>query len=118
MAQKLPNYLRTYRKRACLSQDEVAFLLGCGNGTKVSRYENFARQPSFETALAYQVMFGAPSKELFAGMYQTVEKSIIKRTRLLAQKLSRATLSPITSRKLEALNAIVSAPRTGPAINS
>ena len=26
---KLPHYLRTYRKRAGLSQDELAWLLGC-----------------------------------------------------------------------------------------
>lgn len=115
MSQKLPNYLRTYRKRAGLSQDEVAFLLGCQNGTKVSRYENFARQPSFETAIAYEVIFGAAARELFAGAYQKVEKTIIKRTQLLARKLSRATPSPIISRKLEALSVIASAPATGSA---
>jgi len=37
MSHKLQNYLRTYRKRNSLSQDEMAFLLGCQSGTKVSR---------------------------------------------------------------------------------
>jgi len=96
----------------------VAFLLGCQNGTKVSRYENFARRPSFETALAYQVMFGAPPGELFAGIYQKVEQTIKKRTQVLAQKLGRATPSPTLSRKLEALKAIVSAPQGAPAKTS
>ena len=45
MASYLHNYLRTYRKRAGLSQAEVAFLLGCHSGAKVSRYEHAARRP-------------------------------------------------------------------------
>jgi len=69
MAYKLNNYLRTYRKRASLSQDEVAYLLGCRSGAKVSRYERFARQPTLQTALAYEAIFGVPVRELFAGIY-------------------------------------------------
>jgi hypothetical protein len=46
---KLPNYLRTYRRRACLSQDEVAYVLGCRSGSKISRYENCSRLPTPET---------------------------------------------------------------------
>jgi|SRR6266576_4678451 len=62
MSHKLENYLRTYRKQSGLSQDEVAFLLGCQTGTKVSRYERFARKPSLETLFAYEVVFGAPAQ--------------------------------------------------------
>jgi len=63
VSHKLENYLRTYRKQSGLSQDEVAYLLGCQNGTKVSRYERFARKPSLETLFAYEVVFGAPARE-------------------------------------------------------
>ena len=76
MSHKLENYLRTYRKRSGLSQDEVAYLLGCQNGTKVSRYERFARKPSLETLFAYEVVFGAPARELFAGVYQKVGREL------------------------------------------
>jgi hypothetical protein len=41
----------------------VAILLGCKKGTKVSRYERFARKPSLETLFAYEVVFGAPARE-------------------------------------------------------
>ena len=68
MAHRLPNYLRTHRKRAGLSQDEVAFLLGCRSGAKVSRYERLARRLSLETAFAYEALFGVPARELFAGV--------------------------------------------------
>jgi len=70
MAQpKLHNYLKTYRRRAGLSQDELAYLLGCADGAKVSRYERRERQPSLETLLAYQVLLGPDASELFAGLY-------------------------------------------------
>ena len=108
MPQKLQNYLRTYRKRSSLSQDEVAFLLGCQSGTKVSRYEHSQRKPTLETLFAYEVMFGAPARELFAGVYQMVEKWILNRTQLLTRKLSRVTPTPMAARKLQILKAITS----------
>jgi Predicted transcriptional regulators len=108
MPQKLQNYLRTYRKRSSLSQDEVAFLLGCQSGTKVSRYERSARKPSLETILAFVVVFGTPGRELFAGVFQKVEKKIFNRTQLLTRKLSRATPTPTATRKLQNLEAITS----------
>jgi transcriptional regulator with XRE-family HTH domain len=108
MSHKLENYLRTYRKRSGLSQDVVAFLLGCQAGTKVSRYERFARKPSLETLFAYEVVFGAPARELFSGAYQKVEKKILNRAQLLTRKLSRATPTPMATRKLTILKAITS----------
>jgi transcriptional regulator with XRE-family HTH domain len=115
MSYKLENYLRTYRKRSGLSQDEMAFLLGCQNGTKVSRYERFARKPNLETLFAYEVVFGASARELFAGVYQKVEKRILNRTQLLTRKLNRATPTSMATRKLEILQAITSGPGIGPA---
>jgi transcriptional regulator with XRE-family HTH domain len=114
MSYKLQNYLRTYRKRSSLSQDEVAFLLGCQSGTKVSRYERSARKPSLETILAYAVVFGAPGRELFAGTFEKVEKKIAGRAQLLTRKLSRATPTPMATRKLQILEAITSGPEIGP----
>ena len=113
MSHKLENYLRTYRKRSGLSQNEVAFLLDCQNGTKVSRYERYTRKPSLETLFAYEVMFGAPARELFAGAYQKVEKKIYNRAQLLTRKLNRATPTPMATRKLQILEAITSGSGTG-----
>jgi transcriptional regulator with XRE-family HTH domain len=85
-AQRLENYLRTYRRRAGISQDEMAFLLGAHHGTKVSRYERFARTPSLETALAYEAILGVPARELFAGVYQRAERSARRRAQLLKKR--------------------------------
>ena len=114
MSHNLDNYLRTYRKRSGLSQDEVAFLLGCQNGTKVSRYERFARKPSLETLFGYEMIFGATARELFAGAYQKVEKRTLNRAQLLTRKLNRATPNSMATRKLQILRAITSGSGTGP----
>jgi transcriptional regulator with XRE-family HTH domain len=117
MAHKLQNYLRTYRKRTGLSQDEVAFLLGCQGptgGAKVSRYERFSRKPSLETALAYEAVFGIPGRELFAGIFQKVEEKTKKRAQLLARKLNGGKPDRMTRRKLETLASISSGSRIGP----
>ena len=103
---KLNNYLRAYRKRSGLSQDEVAYLLGSQTGSKVSRYEH-GRRPSLDTALAYEVifrLFDIPTRELFAGRYQKVESSIRRRAARLQERIhARPKLS---SRKVETLAAI------------
>ncbi len=114
MAHKLENYLRTYRKRCGLTQDEVAFLLGCENGTKVSRYERFARKPSIETIFGYEVIFDAPPHDLLAGIFQKVEKVTLRRAQLLAQKLSAAKPAHTNTRKLDLLRHISSGSETKP----
>ena len=107
-AHKLPNYLRTYRKRLGFSQDEMAFLLRLHDGPKVCHYERYRLTPSLETALSYEVIFKTPVKELVRGMYRKVERSVAARAAVLRYKLSRAKPSPAVARKLAALKAITS----------
>jgi DNA-binding XRE family transcriptional regulator len=106
-AHKLQNYLRTYRRRAALSQDEVAYLLGCRSGTKVCRYERRSRLPALSTALAYEIIFRTPISELFAGIFQQIERRTVRRVEALARKLSVAKCDRLTNRKLNALGSIV-----------
>lgn len=96
----------------------MAFLLGCQSGTKVSRYERFSRKPSLESLFAYELVFAAPARELFAGVYQKVEKKISNRAQLLTRKLNRATPDRMATRKLEILQAITSGSGIGPDKNS
>jgi transcriptional regulator with XRE-family HTH domain len=88
----LSNYLRTNRKRAALSQEEVAFLLGINGpnkAAKVCRDENFARDPTLQTALAYEAIYGQPVRELFAGQYQQIEQDVAARAKILAHRKNR-----------------------------
>ncbi len=88
--------------------------MGCQDGTKVSRYERFSRKPNLETLFAYEVVFGAPARELFAGAYQKVERRTLSRAQLLTRKLNRATPDRMATRKLQILKAITSGSGTGP----
>lgn len=85
----LSNYLRLHRKRLALSQEEVAFMLGGtgeNKGSKVSRDESFDREPSLRAALAYEVIYGKPVREVFAGLYEQVEQEVAKRAKLLSYR--------------------------------
>lgn len=84
---RLENYLRSQRKQSGLTQQEVAFLLGCENGAQVSRYERRRRLPPLETALACEAIFGVPIAQLFAGVRQGVGRDIEKRRLELKTKL-------------------------------
>lgn len=91
---RLPNYLRAYRKRQALSQRDMAFLLGVKDGAKVCRHEKFTRTPSLETALAYEAIFKKPVSELFAGLYQKIERQVAERAKILNERPKRGKVPP------------------------
>ena len=105
MTHKLPNYLRVHRKRAGLSQDEVAQLLGHLSGAHLSRYENFRYTPALAAAFAFEVIFQAPARDLFAGVYQEVEQSVVSRAGFLVRRLEKRANPPAT-RALEVLRKV------------
>ena len=102
---QLSNYLKANRKRLALSQDDVAFLLGAKGGAKVCRYERFVREPSLQTALAYEVIFKTSVSELFGGLYENIEKEVAERAKILSAK-SGGRPGAQTLRKREALLAL------------
>jgi transcriptional regulator with XRE-family HTH domain len=103
---RLSNYLRTHRKRLGLSQAELAHLLGAEGGAKVCRYEKFVRVPTLETALACEVVFKKPVSELFAGLYQNIERRLAIRAKRLAQRNDSGKPGPHTVRKRQLLAAM------------
>jgi transcriptional regulator with XRE-family HTH domain len=103
---QLPNYLRTHRKRLGLSQDDVAYLLGAESGAKTSRYERFAREPGFRTALACEAVFQKPIRELFAGLYEQIEREVAERARKLALRTGQMKFGKHNARKCETLERI------------
>ena len=106
----LDNYLRMYRKRAELSQDEVAHLLGLESGTMISRYEFGTREPTLEAALALEALFGVPVRELFAGRFKKTRKKVKKRARKLVRKWHRLELGTRFHQKLDTLIALIQSP--------
>jgi transcriptional regulator with XRE-family HTH domain len=95
---KLNNYLRAHRKRAGLTQREVAFLLGLKARGPVSELEKRRRVPLLRTAMTLEAIFGIPVSELFPGMRQAmnadVEKRITEFATLLKVKVDRKNDGP------------------------
>lgn len=108
-SERLPNYLRAQRKRAGFSQHEIAFLLGCRYGTKVSRYERFVREPTLKTALAYEIIFATPVRELFLGVFDKAERETQRRARHLVRHIERRR-GRLVDQKLALLKSLTNPP--------
>lgn len=95
MQKKLDCYLRPYRRRWGLTQDELSQLLGCKTGAVVSRLERHGRPPSLHIAYAFEILFGTAPSELFPGLHAKVKNDVIARARDMYEELqgdaSRAT---------------------------
>lgn len=96
----LTTYLRMYRRRTGLSQDDVAYLLGVVKGSTISRHESAKRIPLLETALAYQVILAVPASDLYEGELRRVEKGIRLRARGLRLFLERHPKCPDLHRRI------------------
>jgi transcriptional regulator with XRE-family HTH domain len=98
----LPNYLRTNRKRLTLTQEELAFLLGfrgMSRGARVCRDEKFVREPNLWTALAYEAIYQKPIRELFAGLYERIEREVAGRAKLLNFRKDRGNKQQAAHRR-------------------
>ena len=103
----LPNDTWRHRKRHGLTQDEMAFLLGSKDGSAVSHVERGAREPSLRAALACEVMFGVPARELFPGIYEEVEQELKTRAQALSERSKNST-SRLAWYKRKLLEGIIS----------
>jgi transcriptional regulator with XRE-family HTH domain len=91
MGKKLPNYLRVYRQKTGLSQQDMAYLVGSRiGGVKVCRYERRQREPNLKNAIAFEIVLGTAMRELFAGTFDEVRKRIERRADVLVHKLRRS----------------------------
>ena len=108
MADRLPTYLRTYRKRFGLNQKELSFLLGCQSGVSVCQYERSVAQPSFEAAIASEVVLDASVDELFPSIYKKVSEGVVERARRMLKQLPEGTTDAKTKLKRQQLEKIIS----------
>lgn len=116
MATPLSNYIRSYRKRSGLTQDEVAYVVGLLNDSSVTRMESGKRLPDLKTAFALEVLFGVSARELFPGMFLKIENRTIDRIGVLAATLMKNPKDPFHAHKLDSLARAVreSSLRSGP----
>lgn len=69
------NHLVTHRKKAGLSQNELARLVKCAEGS-VCRHENSKVLAPLDTALKYEAIFRVPISNLFPGLHLTLEREV------------------------------------------
>ena len=103
MSKPLPNYIRTFRRKADLSQDELARLLGGVAGSTALRHEDYQRVPLLETALRYAAIFRTDPRELFAGCYAKESEVVRENARALLKELDASSAS---KRKIAFLKAL------------
>ncbi len=94
MSSLLHNYLSTYRKRAGLSQQEVARLVSGGSDATIARHELATRHPSIKVLIAYEVIYGENLSRLFAGLYEEVEACIKERAKKLLVEIEAEGMHP------------------------
>jgi len=81
MKKKLPCYLKTYRKRAGLTQKQLALLLGVGCDTTISKLERRAREPNLKIAVGCQILFGVRAEDIFPEVFSRIGQEIETRAR-------------------------------------
>jgi transcriptional regulator with XRE-family HTH domain len=99
--QPLPQYLRMHRRRAALTQPELASLLGFATRSKVVAYERGPVQRSARDLLAYAIVFNTHLGEMFEGAHRATYKQIGRRaSKLLDRVVHTHEPSPQFDRKL------------------
>jgi hypothetical protein len=63
--------------------------------------------PSLETAIALEVIFGAPLRELYAGVYDEVEQAVMERIFELSRLLGEAPKCERVEHQLNTLEEIL-----------
>ncbi len=90
--ERIPNYLRTHRKRVGLTQRELAEALGFYDESPISRHERFESTPPLSIAIGYEIVFRVPVSEIFAGLRDQVQKDVESRLRDLRDVLGERSV--------------------------
>lgn len=100
------NYVRTFRQRHALSERDLAFLIS-RTQTTISAMEYGDLTPTLDAALALQVLFRLPPKELFPECYERAEERVMRRAADLIVKMQDKT-DRRTAAKLDFLENLAS----------
>lgn len=106
----LITYLKTYRFRMGLSNDEMAFLLGSVYGTNISKHESGQRLPLLRNALAYEIVLRTPLRRLYHGMTCSVREEVYCRVRALVASLERKRRTRSREIKIRMLREMLNEP--------
>lgn len=103
----LKTYLRSYRRRSYLTQDETAFLIGSMCGTTVSRHERGLRLPEIENLMAYAIVLDVSVADLYKGVHHSVQETVASRARGMLNSLKKRPRTPIRDHKIAHLEGLL-----------
>jgi transcriptional regulator with XRE-family HTH domain len=99
------SYLRSHRKRAGLTLQEVARILGYGHPGEISRHEHFTATPAFYAALQYEALYRMPVSALFPALAEKAKHEVDERLARYLDSLKESTATgreaALIARKLE-----------------
>jgi DNA-binding XRE family transcriptional regulator len=102
------NLIYEVRRKANLTQRELAMLIGYLDEGAVARHERFRTLPPFLIALAYESIFQTPAGKLFFGLRDTVRQVVEERIENFRESLekceARGRFAARNARKLEWLS--------------
>ena len=105
MAPSAATRLPSHRRRAGLTQREVAKIVGLESDVQIFRHEKGSAIPSLIVAIGFEVLFQASIAELFPGLHeavsQSIETSIAELEQQLQQSLAKGRAAEIVAHKLE-----------------
>jgi transcriptional regulator with XRE-family HTH domain len=81
------NYLRQYRRQTRLNQSDIAFLIGNGDTSIISRWEQGQRTPSVLMLVLYHLLFEIPVSAHIQSSKDEYVETIKERIRLLIENL-------------------------------
>lgn len=100
-------YLRTYRKRAGLSQKDIAFLIDVKSRSTVAKHETDGSVPTLDSLICYELLFGILVRDLFDGHYRDVADLFRERVNALLYLLEEKSLNAERRRKIGALKRVL-----------
>lgn len=104
----IPNYLRVYRKRTPLQQEEIAFLSDKPDTSNISRYEKGQREPTNEILLVYHHLFDTPIESLLEPESRIIkEKSIHRIKELITELKNEKQITLKSTSKIKFLEQVI-----------
>jgi transcriptional regulator with XRE-family HTH domain len=103
----LASYTRSHRKKAGLSQTELAKILDI-DVAQISRHERAGVIPPLIAALGYEAVFGASVRELYPRLYDVAKRGVEEHLAAMEYELQQIDIkgrgSNAIARKLEWIN--------------
>ena len=85
---------RSYRKKTCLTQQDVAELFGNKDVSQISRYETCPITPQMEVAILYHLIFDVPMSTFFAQQKENLRKRLLLRIPNILDELNIFVATP------------------------